>query len=118
MTIVFTDLEGFTAHTDANGDAAGLAVIVEHHRLAWPVVRRWDGKIVKHLGDGLLCTFPDPAAGVRTALQLLATAPVPLHLRAGVHTGDAVATRDDVVGHVVNVAARVCEASSAPVPSN
>jgi adenylate cyclase len=28
-----------------------------------------------------------------------------------VHTGDAVATRDDVVGHVVNVAARVCEAA-------
>jgi adenylate cyclase len=111
MTIVFTDLEGFTAYTDTNGDAAALAVIGEHHRLARPVVRRWDGQIVKHLGDGLLCTFPDPAAGVRAALLLLATAPAPLRLRAGVHTGDAVETRDDVVGHVVNVAARVCEAA-------
>jgi adenylate cyclase len=33
----------------------------------------------------------------------------PLRLRAGVHVGDVVVRRDDVVGHVVNVAARVTE---------
>jgi adenylate cyclase len=111
MTIVFTDLEGFTAYTDANGDGAALAVVDAHLGRARPVVRRWNGQIVKHLGDGLLCTFPDPPAGVRAALDLQATAPAPLRLRAGVHTGDAVARRGDVLGHVVNVAARVCEAA-------
>ncbi len=111
MTVVFTDLEGFTAYTDANGDAAALALIDEHHGLATPTVRRWNGRIVKHLGDGLLCTFPDPASGLRAALGLLSSAPVPLRLRAGVHMGEAVVTRTDVVGHVVNVAARVCEAA-------
>jgi adenylate cyclase len=109
LTIVFTDLEGFTAYTDANGDSAAIDLISEHLRLAQPVVREWNGKIVKHLGDGLLCTFPSPASGVRAALALLDTAPPPLRLRAGVHTGEAVVTRQDVVGHVVNVAARVCE---------
>ena len=39
------------------------------------------------------------------------TAPAPLRLRAGVHCGEAVVTRDDVIGHVVNVAARVTEAA-------
>ena len=111
MTVVFTDLEGFTAYTDANGDAAALALIREHQALASPVVRRWKGRIVKHLGDGLLCTFPRPQAGVGAALDLLATAPVPLRLRAGVHTGEAAETRTDVVGHVVNVAARICESA-------
>ena len=109
LTIVFTDLEGFTAFTDTNGDTAAIALINEHHRLAGPVVREWKGKIVKHLGDGLLCTFPDPASGVRAALALLDSAPAPLRLRAGVHMGAAVVTKQDVVGHVVNVAARVCE---------
>jgi adenylate cyclase len=109
LTIVFTDLEGFTAYTDANGDAAALRLITAHHDLARPVVREWKGRIVKHLGDGLLCTFPDPASGVQAALGLLGTAPAPLRLRAGVHMGQAVVTRGDVVGHVVNVAARVCE---------
>jgi adenylate cyclase len=112
ITVVFTDLEGFTAFTDANGDPAAIALIDQHHRLAGPVVRQWNGKIVKHLGDGLLCTFPAPESGVRAALDLLHTAPAPLRLRAGVHMGEATVTRQDVVGHVVNVAARVCEHAS------
>jgi class 3 adenylate cyclase len=109
LTVVFTDLEGFTAFTDQHGDNAAIELITAHHRLAEPIIREWHGKIVKHLGDGLLCTFGDQASGVRAALGLLDSAPPPLRLRAGVHTGEAVVTRDDVVGHVVNVAARVCE---------
>lgn len=109
ITVVFTDLEGFTAFTDSNGDAAAIALISAHHRLAGPVVRNWNGKIVKHLGDGLLCTFSDPESGLRASLDLLQTAPPPLRLRAGAHMGEAVTTKGDVVGHVVNVAARVCE---------
>jgi adenylate cyclase len=109
IVVLFTDLEGFTAFTDSHGDAAAIALIDQHHKLAGPVVRQWNGKIVKHLGDGLLCTFPDAASGVRAALDLLGTAPAPLRLRAGVHSGEAMVSRDDVVGHVVNVAARVCE---------
>ena len=111
LTVVFTDLEGFTAYTDVHGDAAALALIDEHHQRAAPTVRRWKGRIVKHLGDGLLCTFPKPAYGIRAALDLEDAAPEPLRLRAGVHMGEAVVTRTDVVGHVVNVAARVCEAA-------
>jgi class 3 adenylate cyclase len=111
MTVVFTDLEGFTAYTDANGDAAAIALIDAHNALAAPVVRRWNGRIVKHLGDGLLCTFREAGPAVRASLELLGTAPEPLRLRAGVHTGEAVLTGGDVVGHVVNVAARVCEAA-------
>jgi adenylate cyclase len=109
ITVLFTDLEGFTAFTDSRGDAAALDLIAEHHRRAGPVVRRWNGRIVKHLGDGLLCTFEDPGHGVRAAIELLGSAPEPLRLRAGVHMGEATVSRQDVVGHVVNVAARVCE---------
>jgi adenylate cyclase len=32
-------------------------------------------------------------------------------MRAGMHCGEAVVTRDDVIGHVVNVAARVAESA-------
>ena len=109
MTVVFTDLEGFTAFTDRHGDEAALALLQDHHRLAGPVIRRSGGRIVKHIGDGLLCTFPDPQGGLRAAVELLDTAPEPLRLRAGVHLGEAIASSDDVIGHVVNVAARVAE---------
>ena len=109
LTVLFTDLEGFTAFTDTHGDAAAVGLIEEHRRLARPVVRQWSGKILKTLGDGLLCTFPDAEAGVHAALELLGTAPAPLRLRAGVHVGEAMVMAGDVMGHVVNVAARVTE---------
>jgi adenylate cyclase len=112
VTVAFTDLEGFTAYTDSHGDEAAVELIAEHHRLANPVVRRWRGRIVKHLGDGLLCTFPKPDAGIRAALELLGTAPKPLRLRAGLHVGEAIVSRHDVVGHVVNLAARVTETAA------
>jgi adenylate cyclase len=109
LTVVFTDLEGFTAFTARQGDEAAVALLQDHQREAGPVIRREGGRIVKHIGDGMLCTFPDPQGGLRAAVALLDTAPEPLRLRAGVHTGGAIASADDVIGHVVNVAARVAE---------
>jgi len=111
LAVVFTDLEGFTSFTAEHGDEAALQLLREHHRLAGPIVRRSGGRIVKRLGDGLLCTFADPSGGLRSAVELLGTAPQPLKLRAGVHVGEAIVSRDDVIGHVVNVAARVAEAA-------
>jgi adenylate cyclase len=109
VTVLFTDLEGFTAFTDTNGDSAAVDLITEQQRSASPVVRTWRGRIVKHLGDGMLCTFSDANSAVRAALELLETSPSPLRLRAGLHVGEVVVSRDDVVGHVVNVAARITE---------
>lgn len=109
ITIVFTDLEGFTHYTAEHGDDAAIELLGEHHRLSGPIIRSRGGHIVKRLGDGLLLSFPLPEAAVLAALELLDTAPAPLRLRAGLHVGQAVVTRDDVIGHVVNVAARITE---------
>src|SRR5205085_10298826 len=67
--------------------------------------------VAKRLGDGLLLTFPEPEAAVLACLELVGSNPKPLRLRAGVHAGELVVTRDDVIGHVVNVAARVTESA-------
>jgi len=111
VTVAFTDLEGFTSFTDTHGDSAAAALISKHHRVAGPIVRRWRGRVVKYLGDGLLCTFPDANSGIRAALELVETSPAPLRLRAGLHVGEAVVSQGDVVGQVVNIAARVTEAA-------
>jgi adenylate cyclase len=113
VTVVFTDLAGFTAFTERNGDGAALDLLQGHNRAAAAVVRRWQGRIVKHLGDGLLCVFPDPEVGVCAALELIGTAPDPLLLRAGVHHGEALVSRADVIGQTVNLAARVVEQTAA-----
>ena len=107
--VVFTDLEGFTSFTARHGDAAARALLAEHHRIAAPIVRQWGGRIVKHLGDGLMLVFPDVPSAIHAALTLVPTAPKPLRLRAGVHAGEVYVTADDLIGHVVNVAARVTD---------
>ncbi|MDP1792635.1 MAG: adenylate/guanylate cyclase domain-containing protein [Acidimicrobiales bacterium] len=109
--IAFTDLEGFTRFTERNGDEAASQLVADHHRTVGPIVRSRGGSVVKRIGDGLLLTFPEPEAAVLACLELVATPPIPLRLRAGVHVGDVMVTRDDVVGHVVNVAARVAESA-------
>ena len=111
MTVVFTDLEGFTRYTAKEGDDAASQLLTRHHRAVGPVVRSRGGRVVKRLGDGLLLTFPEAEAAVLASLELVGVQPEPLRLRAGMHVGDVVVTRDDVIGHVVNVAARVTESA-------
>jgi adenylate cyclase len=110
-TVVFTDLEGFTRFTAHNGDDAALALLAEHHKLTAPIVRKWGGRVVKRLGDGLMLVFPSANSGICAALELVPTAPAPLRMRAGIHCGEMVVTSDDLVGNVVNIAARVTDAA-------
>jgi adenylate cyclase len=112
LAVVFTDLEGFTRFTAEQGDDEASRLLGAHHRTVGPVVRSRGGRVVKRLGDGLLLTFPEPEAAVLACRELVAAQPVPLRLRAGVHVGDVVVTRDDVIGHTVNVAARVAESAN------
>jgi adenylate cyclase len=109
LVVVFTDLEGFTRFTARSGDEAAGALLAEHHRAVGPVVRSRGGRVVKRLGDGLLITFPEAEAAVLAGIELVAVEPGPLRLRVGAHLGDVIATRDDVIGHTVNIAARVAE---------
>jgi len=110
-SIVFTDLEGFTRFTSSEGDDAALSLLAEHHRVIGPIVRSRGGKVVKRLGDGLMLSFPSAESAVLAALELLEVPPDELRLRAGVHTGEAAVTADDLIGHDVNVAARVAAAA-------
>ena len=111
LAVVFTDLEGFTRFTAQKGDDEASRLLIAHHRAVGPVVRSRGGRVVKRLGDGLLLTFPESEAAVLACLELVAAQPSPLRLRAGAHIGDVVVTRDDVIGHTVNVAARVTESA-------
>src|SRR4051794_41837011 len=80
-----------------------------------PIVRSRGGRIVKRLGDGLMLTFPAPEAAVLAALELVSAIDEPLRLRAGLHLGEAVVSHDDVMGHGVNVAARITEGAEGGV---
>jgi adenylate cyclase len=107
VTVAFTDLENFTSYTEAEGDDAARRLLIDHHRKSGSIVRSRGGQVVKRLGDGLMLSFPAPEAAVLACLELGKTAPLPL--RAGIHGGTVLLTGDDIVGRVVNLAARVTE---------
>jgi adenylate cyclase len=113
LTVVFTDLEGFSSYTEREGDENAGRVIDEHQRVVGRIVRSRGGRVVKHLGDGTLVTFAGPEAAVLAGLELVEQHTDPLRLRVGMHCGEVRVLRNhDVLGHVVNVAARVVNAAS------
>src|SRR4051795_3201995 len=111
LAVAVTDIEGFTAFTAREGAEAASRLLADHYKEVGPVVRSRGGHISKRLGDGLLLTFPSPEAAVLACLELVDVEPEPLRLRAGVHVGEVVVAGDEIVGHVVNVAARVAESA-------
>jgi adenylate cyclase len=113
--IVFTDLVGFTEFTALSGDEAALALLAAQDRVVSETLPD-DAWIVKELGDGLLLFFPDAVAAVRTGLALQESLDaeseatgLPLWIRVGLHAGQARRRGDDLVGHDVNIAARIVD---------
>jgi class 3 adenylate cyclase len=112
-TIVFTDIVGFTEFTALRGDDEALALLSDQERLVDGALPE-GARVVKELGDGLLLWFPEAAGALRCALALqhsfeaesIATRS-PLWVRMGMHHGHALRRGDDLIGHDVNVAARI-----------
>jgi adenylate cyclase len=117
--IVFTDLVGFTEFTALAGDDAALELLTTQSRLVDAALPT-DARVVKELGDGLLLWFRDPADAVRTGLDLQRSfeaesesTGLPLWIRVGMHAGAVRERGDDLVGHDVNVAARIVDVAGA-----
>ena len=111
-TVVFSDLEGFTAFTVEKGDLEASALLTDHYDEVDAIVRGRGGSVVKQIGDGHMLSFEHPAAAVMASLDLVAASPGNLRLRAGAHGGAVVAAGDDLLGGVVNLAARVTDLAS------
>jgi class 3 adenylate cyclase len=108
-TVLFTDIVDSTQQAATVGDREWRSVIDAHFSLARSQLRRFRGREVKTLGDGILATFDGPARAVRCA-QAIASGvrPLGIAIRAGLHTGEVEIREDnDVSGIAVNIASRV-----------
>ena len=113
-TVVFTDIVGFTEYTALQGDEEALALLAKQTRLVEEALPS-DARIVKELGDGLLLWFADACQALACALLLQQRFESesddlqPLWVRIGMHTGHQRRRGNDLVGHDVNLAARVVD---------
>jgi adenylate cyclase len=116
--IAFTDLVGFTEYTATQGDQEALAVLGVQEQIVRDALPA-SARVVKELGDGLLIFFTEAATAISGCLAILdgfdraADADeMPLWVRAGLHWGRPTARGDDLIGHDVNVAARIVDVAA------
>jgi adenylate cyclase len=115
VTLVFTDLVGFSDWSLRAGDDATLKLLRRVAQVTEPPLLEAGGHVVKRMGDGSMAVFGDPATAVRAvlaALEAVKTVEVggytPL-MRAGIHTGRPQRIGSDWLGIDVNIAARVMD---------
>jgi class 3 adenylate cyclase len=108
--VAFVDLSSFTPLAEAMGDEKAAEVLERFSNLVRVAVGRWDGRVVKQIGDAFMLVFPDARSGVACALEIeLRTAEEPQFpaARSGLHWGSVLYREGDYVGSNVNVASRL-----------
>ncbi|HVS28652.1 MAG TPA: adenylate/guanylate cyclase domain-containing protein [Solirubrobacteraceae bacterium] len=107
-SVLFTDIVGSTERAAQLGDRRWRAVLEDHHDAMHSLVERFDGRLVKTIGDGTLSLFDGPAPALECAREAVREAAQQgVELRAGVHAGQCELIGDDVGGIAVHVGARV-----------
>ncbi len=115
VTLVFTDLVGFSSWSLRAGDDATLRLLRRVAQVVEPPLLEAGGHIVKRMGDGMMAVFSDPVVALRaviTALDALNSVEVDGYtprMRVGIHTGRPQRIGSDWLGVDVNVTARVME---------
>jgi class 3 adenylate cyclase len=115
VTLVFTDLVGFSTWSLQAGDDATLKLLRRVARAVEPPLLDAGGHIVKRMGDGIMAVFVDPLVAVgavldaRRALRSVDVDGYKPRMRVGIHTGRPQRLASDWLGVDVNVAARVME---------
>jgi predicted ATPase/class 3 adenylate cyclase len=117
VTFLFTDIEGSTHLLQRLGDRyAGL--LDSHRRLIWDAIGAHGGREFGTQGDAVFAAFARPADAVWAALaaqRALAHHPWPpgfeIHVRMGIHTGEATIEPGGYVGLAIHEVARICSAA-------
>jgi len=138
VTVVFCDLRGFTAFTEASEPEEVMGVLREYHENLGELIFRYEGTLERFLGDGIMIVFNDPIPcddhterAVRLALDMrervdeLAKqwARVGHVLGFGIGIASGYATLGQVgfehrreytaIGRVINLASRLCDEAKA-----
>lgn len=114
--VLFADISGSTRMYEAIGDTAARRIVVRVFSLLSDAIHRYDGMLIKTIGDEMMCIFGDAASAAHASLHMHRSlhdaASVDhdldrLMIRVGFHAGEVIRERADVFGDAVNTAARV-----------
>lgn len=116
LTILFTDIQGYTETTGRLSREAGLEMLRSHRDFVRPWIEHFGGRVVKGIGDAFLAAFDSPTNAVLCGMALQKAlrehnAALPpaqrTEIRVAINTGEVTLEEGDVFGEAVNIAARI-----------
>lgn len=116
-TIMFTDLKDSTQTTSRLGDTKALHLLHIHNAFIRNALRKYNGREVKHTGDGFMLSFTTADEAVQCAVEIQQSfmsynAEGPdeqMHVRIGLSAGEPIQENGDLFGTTVQLAARLCD---------
>lgn len=110
--ILAADVVGYSRlmESDETGTLRALSEVLDHS--VTPLITKFQGRVVKLMGDGVLAEFGSVVDAVSCADEwqnVMASehASSPIRFRIGVNLGDVIIQADDIFGDGVNIAARL-----------
>lgn len=112
---MLTDIVAYTAMAQSN-ETLTMELLKEHNQLLRSTFPRHHGREVKAMGDSFLVEFQSALEAVQCAVEIQRelhrrNASLPpdrkLILRIGIHVGDVIRSRGDILGDAVNISSRI-----------
>jgi len=116
LTVLLTDIKGFTDKTARKSRAEILAMLEKHKELVLPVLTGRGGLLVKTIGDAFLMTFESPTDAVLAGVAVQdvlrghnegRAADDRIDVRIAINSGEVTLADNDIFGDPVNITARI-----------
>lgn len=113
--IMFTDIKSFSKKMSENEELA-MQLLRIHDDTLKAIIEKYEGKIVKAIGDAFMVDFSSAVNAVKCATESQEafhaynagkTDLEKIEVRIGVHLGDVITDGNDIFGDGVNIAARI-----------
>ena len=70
VTILFTDICGYTEYVDRRGDINGRALLLKHNRMVLPLIEKHGGKVIEIVGDAVMAAFTSPENAIDSSIAI------------------------------------------------
>jgi len=116
--VLFADIADSTGLYDRYGDMSAQELVMRCLECLSEVCERYEGSVLKTVGDEIMCRFPSAESAVRAASAMNMAIETlnsgnpdmePVAVRVGFHYGEVIEDHNDLFGDAVNLAARMTE---------
>ena len=120
LTIIFVDISKSTALYETYGDVEAEKTVNHTLSIVSDLLSKYEGKLIKTIGDGLMGTFPNAEIAIYAACEMqemIRQDPFLLQkniaIKIGLHFGEVLWKDNDIFGDAVNTAARMVDIAKA-----